>query len=332
VYALFSVSPDLSLLPGQASADGMGVHFCIACRSAEFLLYFYMDRRCFACVVSRLALRQLIVMEGPMPQDSCTELRLAQEWQDTEAETENLLLDDIADTDSDTAATHDSGHAVKVGTEKSQRPGRIITKGQIQIHTRAAYELFYGRKSDRENGVVQIVGLVMFASLTNQLITLCREDDPYAEAVLIKLEKILSELETRIDELKAQFEEVLQRVEGMEIGFHESVRPISVPISFASPYGFIAARCLVKFDRVFLHTYSAKHAGLISQKAWHESVIRTRASFRNLFLLAKHYRFAGVTRNDLAANNAKARDAMEKYGELPESILQGTQRSRFARN
>ncbi|PUB72143.1 MAG: TIGR03761 family integrating conjugative element protein [gamma proteobacterium symbiont of Ctena orbiculata] len=265
-----------------------------------------------------------------MPQDNVTELMLAQECQDTEAEGESLLLDDIADPD--TAATRASGHTAKADTDKSQRPGRIITKGQIQIHTRTAYELFYGRKTDRENGVVQIVGLVMFASLTNQLITLCRVDDPYAEAVLIKVEKLLSELETRIDDLKSQFEEVLQQVEGMDIVFHESVHPVSVPITFASPYGFIAARCLVKFDRVFLHAYSAKHAGLISKKAWQESVIRTRSSFRNLFQLAKHYHFAGVTRSDLAANNAKARDAIAKYGELSESILQGTQRSRFARS
>ena len=267
-----------------------------------------------------------------MPRDSGTELKLAQDWRETEADAESLLLDDIAGTESDTTSIHDASRAFKESTDKSQRPGRIVTKGQIQIHTRAAHDLFYGRKSDRENGVVQIVGLVMFASLTNQLITLCREDDPYAEAVLIKIEKLLSDLENRVDELKAQFEGVLQQVEGMEIGFHASVRPISLPISFASPYGFIAARCLVKFDRVFLHAYSAKHAGLISQNAWHESIIRTRASFRNLFQLAKHYRFAGVTRDDLAANNAKARDAIEKYGELPESILTGTQRSRFARS
>jgi integrating conjugative element protein (TIGR03761 family) len=269
-------------------------------------------------------------MEIPMPQDSGTELRLAQNWRDTEADAENLLLDDNADTESDNASIHEASRTFKASTDNSPRPGRIVTKGQIEIHTRAAHELFYGRKSDRENGVVQIVGLVMFASLTNQLITLCREDDPYAEAVLIKIENLLSDLETRIDELKAQFEEALQQVEGMEIGFHASARPISLPISFASPYGFIAARCLVKFDRVFLHAYSAKHAGLISQKTWHESIIRTRAAFRHLFQLVKHYRFAGVTRDDLAANNAKARDAIEKYGELPESILTGTQHSRFA--
>jgi hypothetical protein len=39
----------------------------------------------------------------------------------------------------------------------------------------------------------------MFASVINQLTTLCRENDPYSEAVPIKIEKLLSDLETRTE-------------------------------------------------------------------------------------------------------------------------------------
>jgi integrating conjugative element protein (TIGR03761 family) len=317
----FSYYAGHSLLIGQASIVWMGVLFCIVCRSAVSLAIYLRTPLLRLRFESLCYCGNSIVLEGPMTQDSGTELRLAEIWQEPDAESDEMLTDDITNSDTE-----------KVVTIKPDRPGRIVTKGQIRLHTRTAFDLFYGRKSDREAGVVQIVGLVLFASLTNQLITLCRADDPYAEAVLIKVEKRLRELENRVDELKGEFEAVLQQVDGMEIECHESISPTLVPISFANPYGFIAARCLVKFDRVFLHAYSAKHAGLILQKAWHESIIRTRASFRNLFQLAKQYRFAGVTRDDLASNNAKARQAIARYGELSESILQGTQRSQFARN
>ncbi len=77
-----------------------------------------------------------------MPQDSGTELRLAQNWRDTDADAENLLLDDNADTESDSTSIHEASRALKESTNNSQRSGRIVTKGQIEIHTRVAHELF----------------------------------------------------------------------------------------------------------------------------------------------------------------------------------------------
>jgi len=46
--------------------------------------------------------------------------------------------------------------------------------------------------------------------------------------------------------------------------------------------------------------------------------------------LAQQYRYSGTTRDDFAARNAAARAALEKFGELPQDVLEGTRRSRFA--
>jgi hypothetical protein len=51
---------------------------------------------------------------------------------------------------------------------------------------------------------------------------------------------------------------------------------------------------------------------------------------RSLFSLAQQYRFSGCIRDDFAANNAVARAAIEKFGELPQDVLEGTRRSRYA--
>ncbi|TQF77705.1 AcaB family transcriptional regulator, partial [Pseudomonas aeruginosa] len=51
---------------------------------------------------------------------------------------------------------------------------------------------------------------------------------------------------------------------------------------------------------------------------------------RSLFSLAQQYRYSGTTRDDFAAKNAAARAALEKFGELPQDVLEGTRRSRFA--
>src|SRR5690606_32347558 len=53
-------------------------------------------------------------------------------------------------------------------------------------------------------------------------------------------------------------------------------------------------------------------------------------ALRSLFSLAQQYRYSGTTRDDFAAKNAAARAALEKFGELPQDVLEGTRRSRFA--
>ncbi|KRG85964.1 conjugal transfer protein, partial [Stenotrophomonas acidaminiphila] len=53
-------------------------------------------------------------------------------------------------------------------------------------------------------------------------------------------------------------------------------------------------------------------------------------ALRSLFSLAQQYRYSGCTRDDFAAKNAAARAALEKFGELPQDVLEGTRRSKFA--
>jgi hypothetical protein len=47
-------------------------------------------------------------------------------------------------------------------------------------------------------------------------------------------------------------------------------------------------------------------------------------------LLSTSYRFTGVKRDDIAANNAVARRAIDKYGELPQVILEAGKRGKYA--
>ena len=53
-------------------------------------------------------------------------------------------------------------------------------------------------------------------------------------------------------------------------------------------------------------------------------------ALRSMFSLAQQYRYSGATREDFAAGNAVARNAIEKSGQLPQEIMDGTRRSRFA--
>jgi integrating conjugative element protein (TIGR03761 family) len=67
--------------------------------------------------------------------------------------------------------------------------------------------------------------------------------------------------------------------------------------------------------------------GRVDMEAWIDDGAHL---LRSLFGRAQRYRHAGVTRDDMAANNARALAAIEKLGLPPMDILEGHRRSQFA--
>ena len=51
---------------------------------------------------------------------------------------------------------------------------------------------------------------------------------------------------------------------------------------------------------------------------------------RSFYSSLQNYKNSGVTRDDIAANNARARQAIEKLGLPPKEILEGIKRSEHA--
>lgn len=212
----------------------------------------------------------------------------------------------------------------------NKRPGMLRTQGHLTIHTRSAHRLFYGRRRDDKTGKAPIVGLVRFALNMNQISDLAAADDPYADAVLLKVEEKLEECKQTITGHVAELEDLLSDTDGITIDFHESVEPIKVPLEFKTTYGFLAARTLSQYDKLVRLAQSAMHVGLFFQEDWARVVRKSGSLIRHAFLLSASYRFSGVKRDDIAANNAVARRAIDKYGELPQVILEAGKRGRYA--
>ena len=212
----------------------------------------------------------------------------------------------------------------------SAKPGPLKTKGSICLHTRAAHKLFYGRKKDTEAKVAQIIGLLRFASNVNNLYDLASKDDPYADMKLLEIETKFNQTTEFINSSIESLKDLLDGLEGVNIGNPESVKPVHLPIEFKTTYGFLAARILAKYDELVRLAQSAKHVGVIFSDDWGKLVGGAGRKIRDAFWTSNTYRFMGVNRDDLAANNKVALRAIEKYGELPESIKDGSQRGRYA--
>lgn len=237
----------------------------------------------------------------------------------------------FADDDKPKRPSHeDNADALVTPNLVSKRPGFLRTRGELVIHTRSAHRLFYGRRKDDKKGMKPIVGLVRFALNMSAVSDLAAADDPYADVVLIRVEQKLDECKELIVSYVTELESLLSDMDGISINYYESMEPIKVPLEFKTTYGFLAARILSQYDKLVRLAQSAMHVGMFFQEDWARVVRKSGSMIRHVFLLSSSYRFTGVKRDDIAANNAVARRAIDKYGELPQAILEAGKRGRFA--
>ncbi len=224
----------------------------------------------------------------------------------------------------------DNADALVMPNLVSNRPGPLRTRGNITLHTRSAHRLFYGRQKNAAEGLQPITGLVRFALNMNQLSTLAANDDPYADAALLTVEDKLSVTKKYVAMCIKELEQVLDDMEDITIDFHQSVKPIKVPLEFRTTYGFVAARLISQYDKLVRLALTARHVGLIFSEDWGRFNGKSAKMIRDAFHASSAYRFTGVSRDDIAANSQVARVTIGKYGELPQYILDGTKRGIFA--
>jgi integrating conjugative element protein (TIGR03761 family) len=105
---------------------------------------------------------------------------------------------------------------------------------------------------------------------------------------------------------------------------------VKLPLFVNAQLGFAAVYLLADYDDLARKLILAHHTALIDRSTLERWLNDGAHALRSLFSLAQQYRYSGTTRDDLAAKNAVARAALEKFGELPQEVLEGTRRSRFA--
>lgn len=208
-------------------------------------------------------------------------------------------------------------------------PGGLRGEAQLLIQTRKAQILVRGRAPTKDRP--GIPGLVRFGLIARRLWIASALDDPYADWYLIK---VLEALNEGREELKAMQEKVaglLGGVRGVELTIGESDSPIHVPLRFANPYGYMGAYLVADYDELARTILTAKHVGLMVRDDAERMLAQGGRLVRRAFSATQGWRYLSVTRDDMAANNARARKAIETMGEIPDkSVLEGTLRPRIA--
>ncbi len=207
--------------------------------------------------------------------------------------------------------------------------GSLRSSITLTLHTHHAARLWQGRS--RREGVHPILGMPGYIAVTNLLKQASSQDDPYADWFMLQLEEKLLQTKAEIRNLVQQVSQVERDLPTqVDVGDNLNIHPVTLPLYIGSQLGFLAVYLLTDYDTLVRRVLLAHHTALIGRVDMESWIDGGAHHLRSLLGLAQNYRLAGVTRGDMAANNARAREALEKFGTPPLDILQGTRRSQFA--
>lgn len=196
------------------------------------------------------------------------------------------------------------------------QPGPIVSAATIQLHTRIAVDLFHGHR-----------GFTWFAANLNKLWDLSLQDDPYADYRLILVEEHLPLLKQYLSQKADEVGSLLGALSdaGIQPASHQSVRPVEVPLVFRATQAAVAVLHIAAVDQLTQKALMARHFGLLAETDWQSCVRPSARALRDLFALSE-YQASGASRDDFASNNAKARAAIERLGDVPTEVLEGVSR------
>ena len=180
------------------------------------------------------------------------------------------------------------------------------------LHTHHAARIWHGRPpiEDRPG----IVGLNGFMALMNKLKRGVEQDDPYSDRWMLRIEEKLEQTKAGLQTSREQVDQALAGVPpALSLGENLNVQPVKLPLFINSSLGFKAVYLLADFDELARRLILAHHTALIDRNTLERWLNDGAVPFlwhSNTAILARR--------------------AIEKFGQLPREIIDGTRRSRFA--
>lgn len=245
-------------------------------------------------------------------------------------------------------------------TDGHAQPGALRSETWLTLHTIHAANLFFGRRGDEEENRAPIPGLTRFASRVASITVGARLDDPYADWWLLKIEAALEKATAVMDENFAIVRDRMAASATVEANPALSTQPLRVPLEFQATYAHRGALLLARYDDLVRHVLTAKHIGRIDR--WeaakllgadtpagatvgapdtligNENLGRDEwrmvggagRAVRGAFQSAMGYTYKAVRREDVRLQTAAWGEVQKLMGDVPEDVVAGTRRARFA--
>jgi len=237
----------------------------------------------------------------------------------------------MTDTNQSPRTLPDNADPVVDYTTAAAKPGMLRGEATLDIQTRQAQRLVYGRRKteDKEH----IVGLVRYGMNMKRIWNSASRDDPYADWTLLLTESALTQARDKINTLRQETETLLSSVAiGIHIDVAHSIEPVHVPLQFANAYGYMGAYLIADYDHLVRTILTARHVGLIAADSSTQDLYQTSRLVRRAFAFSSQWKFSLVTRTDIRNQTPmalKAKELMPKAN-LPQEVIDGTLRAKIA--
>ncbi|MBK1734872.1 TIGR03761 family integrating conjugative element protein [Halorhodospira abdelmalekii] len=212
----------------------------------------------------------------------------------------------------------------------AQIPGGLRGQAHMIIQTRQAQRLFHGRSRRTEPHKAEIIGLKRFATLMRNVWQAASRDDPWADWLLLRVYQAVEENREGLDALREQIDRALESMPAVEIELAESVRPIQVPLSFSSPFGYMGAYLIADFDQYARAILTARHVGLLPRDESERRLYEGGRLVRGVFHIPQGWHYRAVKRADLEQPTPAAERMLKEWGEPPAEVVRGTLRAPVA--
>jgi integrating conjugative element protein (TIGR03761 family) len=208
--------------------------------------------------------------------------------------------------------------------------GQLNSQAMLILHTYHSGQLFFGKNPD-EKSQYSRPGLVNFMNSASKMCTDAEHDNPYADWAILKTEELVQKAKQKLETLNTELAYAEKRIpDQFSVSDNQSVKPARIPVVTGNPIGFHGVFLLIEYDKIVRRILQLGHIGILQKNQCDAYQIEARHIMRSLFAGVTKYLHLEVNRDDMAANNARARDAIEKLGRPPEDVLTGDRRSQFA--
>ncbi len=221
--------------------------------------------------------------------------------------------------------------------DNTNKIGSLVVSIKTTLNTKEALSLFHGRKG-KKNKIVGIIGIKSFATRVRQITNATRNDDPYADLMLLRIEKALEDCNGTLKKYKEDIDKKI--ISKVGDSYKDKINttnnePVILETSYSSVFANIALQVLTNADEVFLLIYALGHIGGITRQDKFKNFFEVKTLIRKTLLSVTGYHYLGINRNDivlLTARGVQAVEKMKSLGELPDDVLNAKYRSKYAPN
>ncbi|UAN63367.1 PFL_4669 family integrating conjugative element protein [Serratia sp. JSRIV006] len=215
------------------------------------------------------------------------------------------------------------------------KAGALKSSLSIELHSHYAIRLWEGRKradlSPEKRKRPEILSMPQAIFRAGIATRDSAADNPYADAVLLKLEQILALSTDKVQQYVRQLEEILKCVPcHITLGDIASLEPLNISVYSRSPLGYRCVWLLVGYDQLALKAFQAFHYGLISRSQRDRVLSDGGYAVRRVYGVIQPYKTINVTRHDILTKTLTGLDAIERLGEPEPDVMSGKQRSSFS--